>query len=197
MRINFLLKSSPLFNFKDHLKIYFFRLCSPSGAPLQCKAIVSYVQAFTSSIVTAFTLLWITQFLCHGSMRTHSFGVLHCQAHKVFVPLPEPLHRPYYEVWLLSPFLIGRMFLHEPSWKYLLKLYSGSKKLRSTCSGNIRPIRRSLPLIGWEHSSPVDEEKIKIKLDDGVARFFTRFGGYLFIWWLVGSAALSRRPRMK
>ena len=26
------------------------------------------------------------------------------------------------------------------------KLYSGSKKLRSTCSGNIRPIRRTLPL---------------------------------------------------
>ena len=47
----------------------------------------------------------------------------------------------------------------------------------------------------WEHSlystniasdwlraePPVDEEEIKIKMDDGVARFFTRFGGNLFI----------------
>ena len=48
----------------------------------------------------------------------------------------------------LSPFLIGRMFLCEPNWKYSSKLYSGFKKLRSACSGNIRPIRRSLPLIG-------------------------------------------------
>ena len=96
---------------------------------------------------------------------------------------------------LLSPFLIGRMFLHEPSWKYLSKLYSGSRKLHSTCSGNIRPIRRSLPLSGWEQSSPVDEDKIK--MDDGVARFFTCFSGNLFICWLVGGAPLSRRPRMR
>jgi len=27
----------------------------------------------------------------------------------------------------------------------------------------------------------VDEEKIKIKMDDGVVRFFTRFGGNLFV----------------
>ena len=27
----------------------------------------------------------------------------------------------------LSPFLIGRMFLREPSWKYSSKLYSGPK----------------------------------------------------------------------
>ena len=26
-------------------------------------------------------------------------------------------------------------------------------------------------------SSPVDEEEIKIKMDDGVARYLTRFGG--------------------
>ena len=61
------------------------------------------------------------------------------------------------------------------------KLYSGSKKLRSTCSGNIRPIRRTLPLIGREQSSHVDEEEIKIKMDDGVSRFFSRFGGTMFI----------------
>ena len=41
------------------------------------------------------------------------------------------------------------------------KLYSGSKKLRSTCSGNIRPVRRTLHLVGREQSSPVDEEDIK------------------------------------
>ena len=29
-------------------------------------------------------------------------------------------------------------------------------------------------------SSPVDEEEIKIKMDDGVAGFFTRFGGDFF-----------------
>ena len=28
----------------------------------------------------------------------------------------------------------------------------------------------------------MDEENIKIKMDDGVARFFTRFGGNLFIF---------------
>ena len=50
-----------------------------------------------------------------------------------------------------------------------------------------------LPLI----SSPVNEEKTKIKMDDGVARFFTRFGGNLFICGLVEGAAVSRRPRMR
>ena len=57
------------------------------------------------------------------------------------------------------------------------KLYSGSKKLRSICSGNIRPIRRKNCL----RLPPVDEEEIKIKMDNGVAGFFTRFGGNLFI----------------
>ena len=74
------------------------------------------------------------------------------------------------------------------------KLYSGSKKLRSTCSGNIRPVRRTLSLIGWEQrallwsdwlraeSSSVDEEeKKKEKMDDGVARYFARFGVNVFI----------------
>ena len=31
----------------------------------------------------------------------------------------------------------------------------------------------------------MDEEKNKIEMDDGVARFFTRFGGNLFICSLV------------
>ena len=43
----------------------------------------------------------------------------------------------------------------------------------------------------------MDEEKIKIKMDDSVARFFSCFGGNLFICRLVGGAALSRRPRMR
>ena len=30
----------------------------------------------------------------------------------------------------------------------------------------------------------MDEEEIKIKMDDGVARFFTRFGGNSFICYL-------------
>ena len=61
----------------------------------------------------------------------------------------------------------------EPSWNLVgsirrtsTKLYLGSKKLRSTCSGNIHPIRRTLPLIGWEQSSPVDEEERRVQMDD-------------------------------
>ena len=30
-------------------------------------------------------------------------------------------------------------------------------------------------------SSPVDEEKMKKEMDDGIARYFNRFGGKLFI----------------
>jgi len=46
-------------------------------------------------------------------------------------------------------------------------------------------------------SSPVDEEEIKIKMDDGVVRYFTRFGGnFFFICGLVGGAALSQGPRI-
>ena len=40
-----------------------------------------------------------------------------------------------------SWFLIGLIFLREPIWKYLSKLYSGSKKLRSPCSGNSHRIQ--------------------------------------------------------
>ena len=43
----------------------------------------------------------------------------------------------------------------------------------------------------------MNKEKTKIKMDDGVARFFTRFGGNLFICRLVEGAALSRTPRMR
>ena len=36
----------------------------------------------------------------------------------------------------------------------------------------------------------MDEGKIKIKMDDGVARFFTRFGGNLFILLTCGRRSL-------
>ena len=36
----------------------------------------------------------------------------------------------------------------------------------------------------------MDEEKIKIKMDDGVSRFFTRFGGNLFILLTCGRRSL-------
>ena len=71
----------------------------------------------------------------------------------------------------LSTFLIGRTFVREHTWEYsanivgaklllreyswgirrtATKPYSGSRKFRSTCSGNIHPDRRTLSLIGWE-----------------------------------------------
>ena len=43
----------------------------------------------------------------------------------------------------------------------------------------------------------MDEEEIKIKMDDGISRFFTSFGRHSFICGLVGGAALSRGPRMR
>ena len=43
----------------------------------------------------------------------------------------------------------------------------------------------------------MDEEEIKIKMDDGVSRYFTRLEGNLFICLLVGGAALSRGPRVR
>ena len=36
----------------------------------------------------------------------------------------------------------------------------------------------------------MDEEKTKIKMDDGVARFFTRFGWNLFILLICGRRSL-------
>ena len=80
-----------------------------------------------------------------------------------------------------SGFLTGRTFLREPSWKY-----------SSNCDVAIFGVQKASLNMFWEHSpystniaseqsSPVDEEEIKIKMDDGVAGFFTRFGGNLFI----------------
>ena len=78
--------------------------------------------------------------------------------------------------WFLL-ILIGWTSLCEPCWEYSSNCDEAI--FGSTCSGNIHPIRRTLPLIGWEQSSPVDEEEIK--MDDSVARFFTHFRGNLFI----------------
>ena len=36
----------------------------------------------------------------------------------------------------------------------------------------------------------MDEEKIKIKMDDGVARFFARFGGIFLICFTCGRRSL-------
>ena len=70
-----------------------------------------------------------------------------------------------------SWFLTGPTFLREPSWEY-----------SSNCDEAIFGVQKASLNVFWEHSpSPVDEEEIKIKMDDGVAGFFTRFGGNLFI----------------
>ena len=76
------------------------------------------------------------------------------------------------------------------------KLYSGSEKLRKVCSGNIRQVRRTLSLTGWEQRALLWMRKNK----NGWRcryRYFTRLEGNLFICWLVGGAALSRGPRMR
>ena len=103
------------------------------------------------------------------------------------------------------------MFLREPSWKYSAKLV-GSQLGQLFFANLVGSIRRSYIRVQkaslnmfWEHSSSsmiiasdwlraelsCGRRKIKIKMDDGVARFFTRFGGNFFICWLVGGAALS------
>ena len=56
---------------------------------------------------------------------------------------------------------MGELFFANLVGSIRRRYIRGPKKLRSTCSGNIRPTGRSLPLIGWEQSSPVDEEKKK------------------------------------
>ena len=64
-----------------------------------------------------------------------------------------------------SWFLTGPTFLRKPNWKYSSKLYSGSKKLRSTCSGNnYSPYSTNLAS-DWlrTESSPVDEEERRKK----------------------------------
>ena len=45
----------------------------------------------------------------------------------------------------------------------------------------------------------MDEEEIKIKMGDGVGRFFTRFGGIYFYFYLLtgGRRSLVSGPRMR
>ena len=102
------------------------------------------------------------------------------------------------------------MFVREPNWEYSANLvgsYLGELLLRepsweysSNCGEAIFGVQKASLNIFWEHlpysaniasdwleqSSPVDEEKIQIQMDDGVARFFTRFAGicfYLLTFW--------------
>ena len=51
----------------------------------------------------------------------------------------------------------------------------------------VRGIRRTVTKHDWleAESSPVDEEEIKIKMDDGLVRYFTRFGGIFKIYLLT------------
>ena len=64
------------------------------------------------------------------------------------------------------------------------------------CDEAIIGVQKASLNIFWEHSpystniasdwlraesSPVEEEKMQIQIDDGVARFFNRFEGNLFI----------------
>ena len=53
--------------------------------------------------------------------------------------------------------------------------------VRSPCSGNIRTVRRNLPLVESKESSPVDEEEIKIKMDDGVGTSLASEENGLFV----------------
>ena len=59
-----------------------------------------------------------------------------------------------------------------------MKLCSGSKTLHS---GNIYPDRRTLPLAESKESSPVGEEEIKIKMDEGVDTSLTSEGTDLVV----------------
>ena len=75
----------------------------------------------------------------------------------------------------------------------LLREYSS--EYSSNSDEAIFRVQKASLNIFWEHSPystiiasdglraelSVDEEKIKIKMDDGVTRFFTCFGGNLFI----------------
>ena len=63
------------------------------------------------------------------------------------------------------------------------KLYSGSRKLRSTCSGNIRPVRRTLPLI-WLRAKRAllwMRKKKRRKMDDRVDTSLVSEGICLFV----------------
>ena len=63
----------------------------------------------------------------------------------------------------LSPFLIGRTFVREPSWEYSSNcdeaIFGVQKASLSMFWEQIRPVRQTLPLIGLEQNSRVDEKE--------------------------------------
>ena len=82
----------------------------------------------------------------------------------------------------------ANFLLREPSWEY-----------SSNCDEAIFGVEKASLNMFWEHSrsstniasdwlraesSPVDEEEIKLKMDDCVARYFTRFRG-IFKFYLL------------
>ena len=85
---------------------------------------------------------------------------------------------------------MGELLLREPSWEHL-----------SNCDEAIFRVQKASLNMFWEYSpssantasdrlraksSPVDEEEIKIKMDDGVARYFTLRRDFLFVdFWEV------------
>ena len=90
--------------------------------------------------------------------------------------------------------IMGELFLRE---------YSSG--FSSNCDEVIFEVQKALLNMFWEYSpsstklvsdwlraesSPVYEEEIKIKIDDGIARYFTRFGGILFVCFTCGRRSL-------
>ena len=66
---------------------------------------------------------------------------------------------------MLRQFLIGRMFLREPSWKYSAKLYSGVQKA-------------SLNMF-WEHSpywTIIASDWLSVKLSCGLRKYKNKNG---------------------
>ena len=77
-----------------------------------------------------------------------------------------------------------------------LKKASGSKKLHSICSGNIRPVWQTLPLIGWDQrqfSCGWGRNKNK---NGWQCWYFTGFKGNWPICRLVEGTARSPGPKM-
>ena len=85
--------------------------------------------------------------------QKHAYSALHPQAWTyIYRSMPEGSYRVQSPGFLKIVYWANFCFANLV-WsirRTATKLYSGSKNLRSTCSGNIRPIRRTLPLIGWE-----------------------------------------------
>ena len=83
--------------------------------------------------------------------QKHAYSALHPQAWTyIYKSMPEGSYRVQYPGFPKIVYWANFCFANLV-WsirRTATKLYSGSRKLRSACSGNIRPIRRTLPLIG-------------------------------------------------